>query len=333
MKLSIIIVNYKTPGLLLDCLRSLKNPISPELEIIVVDNDSGDGSDKLLQMHFPQVRYEQMGYNAGFARANNHGIRIAMGETVLLLNSDTLEIDNAILNCYHALASSGYIAAGVQLLNADGSPQISGNYVMTGGLNHLLPLPYLGQFLGWIAKSANAQKTNVPDTNITTEVDWINGAFLMVKRSAFEKAGLLDEDFFLYYEESEWCYRLSKVGKLAIFGQYKLTHLQGESAGNAFDSAGKGYADLSDRKGLQLMVSCLLRIRKQWGIGWLLIHFAAYLCTIIIYFFGMLIEGIMTPRTFRDRVKHWAGFTSNVFQTATCLPRIVKGRPYFYKML
>ncbi len=127
-----------------DCLTTLyAQPSELPFEVIVVDNASGDNSRELVTGAFPQVRWIQMLYNSGFARANNEAIRAAKGDTVLLLNSDTLIEDNAIGQCYTFLRSSEYIACSVQLLNPDRSPQISGNYAMRGGLNYLLPLPLI----------------------------------------------------------------------------------------------------------------------------------------------------------------------------------------------
>ena len=147
MKLSIIIINYKSIALILDCIRSVYEFGTGEMEIIVVDNFSGDDAENILQQHYPAVRFLQMGYNAGFARANNAAIKLANGELVLLLNPDTIILDNALNKCIDKFSASGYVACGVQLLNPDHSPQISGNYAMKGGLNYLLPLPYLGNFL------------------------------------------------------------------------------------------------------------------------------------------------------------------------------------------
>src|SRR3954463_15836181 len=99
--LSVIIVNYKTPRLLIDCLATFftgQLPVS--MEVIVVDNDSGDNSQEIVTRAFPRVKWVQMLYNAGFARANNEGIRQATGDVVLLLNSDTLNEGNAIEQCY-----------------------------------------------------------------------------------------------------------------------------------------------------------------------------------------------------------------------------------------
>ena len=145
MQLSIIIINYKSVQLVIDCLQSIFNQNSKiTCEIIVVDNDSKDNSREKIKNIFPGARYMGMNYNSGFARANNEAIKKADGEVVLLLNADTIIENNAIEKCYNSFINSEYVACGVQLLNVDGTPQISGNYVMRGGLNYLLPLPFLG---------------------------------------------------------------------------------------------------------------------------------------------------------------------------------------------
>ena len=201
---SIIIINYKTPGLVTDCLETVfESSRLPNFEIIVVDNFSQDDSESSITTKFPQVQWIQMGYNSGFSRANNAGIRIAKGKIILLLNSDTISENNAIEKCVERFSNADYIACGLQLLNPDRSPQISGNYFINGGLNQLMALPYVGRFIRWLGYTFKVKKTNVPEAKGTVEVDWINGAFLMVKREAIEKAGMMDEDFFLYFEEIE----------------------------------------------------------------------------------------------------------------------------------
>jgi GT2 family glycosyltransferase len=333
MPLSIIIVNYKTPWLTTECIQSVyEQGNNDEPEIIVVDNDSKDDTEELLKKNYPNVRFIQMGYNSGFARANNAGIKISKGDIVLLLNSDTLIKNNAVDNCYNNLASSQYVAAGVQLLNADGSPQISGNYAMKGGLNYLLPLPFLGSFLKWIAGIFNVKKPNVPNASGIVEVDWINGAFLMVKRSAIDIAGLLDEDFFLYAEEAEWCSRLRKTGKLCIYGDEHVIHLQGESANEAFASGGKGYFNLFDNKGLQIMLSNFLRIRKEFGAGWFLFDLFFYVLAIPVFFIGLLLSTIF-PGKRKYNFIQLKGFTKNIFKVLGYVPTIISNKPFFYKVL
>jgi GT2 family glycosyltransferase len=85
-------------------------------------------------------------------------------------------------------------------------------------------LPFVGQLIKWIGNKFQVKKTSIAEAKGTVEVDWINGAFLMVKKKAIEYAKLLDEDFFLYFEEIEWCARLRKVGKMCIYGDLRVVH-------------------------------------------------------------------------------------------------------------
>src|SRR5260221_1180896 len=284
MALAIIIVNYKSTRLVLDCLEHLyRDAIAGTFNVLIVDNASGDDGRQVITSAFPRVTWIPMTYNAGFARANNEGIRRSAagvshpsaGDAVLLLNGDTLPDAGAIATCYDRLLTSKYIAAGVQLLNSDATPQISGMYVMKGGLNYLFPLPFLGAVVQSLGEMARARKPHVPDAGsgaAPVEVDWINGAFLMVKRNAIDQAGLLDEDFFLYAEEAEWCSRLKKTGPLCIYGDLKVIHLQGETANKEFGSGGKGYYNFYDLKALQIMLSNFVSIRKQFGTVWFLVQ-------------------------------------------------------------
>jgi len=316
--------------MLADCLQSVFSFTSGiVLEIIVVDNHSQDNSRELIAAQFPYVKWIQQDYNSGFARGNNAGIKQAAGDAVLLLNSDTIIEDNAIADCYKRLMSSDYIAGGVQLLNGDKTPQITGNYFMTGGLNHLLQLPYAGRIFRTVALLLRVKKTNIPEAKNLVEVDWINGAFLMVKRSAIEQAGLLDEDFFLYSEEIEWCSRLRKTGKICVYGDLHVIHLQGITAHTTFGAATAGYQDLTDRKGLQLLLSGLVRMRKQFGTGWFLFHLLAYLLTIPVYFLVATVQMLLR----RPEWKSWWGFTKNVCRVCSYVPVIIRNKPFFYKVL
>jgi GT2 family glycosyltransferase len=330
-KLSIIIVNYKTAKLIVQLLHSIQK--LNEYEIIIVDNDSKDDSKNIVCSAFPNVIWISMTYNAGFARANNEGIKRSTGDTVLLLNPDTIEHDNAIGKCYQSFQSDRYVACGLQLLNPDGSPQISGNYAMKGGLNYLLPLPYTGAILKWLGSVLNVAKPNVHNATSTVEVDWINGAFLMVKQQAIAQAGLLDEDFFLYAEEAEWCSRLYKHGSLCIYGEYKVTHLQGEAANDAFNSEGKGYYNLYDRKGLQIMLSNFLRIRKQFGAFWFFLDLLIYTFTIPVFLIFGFIHRLLTLKNPFGHMSQFLGYSSNVIDLWSYVPKMLSNKPYFYKVL
>lgn len=330
--LSIIIVNFRSSDLLVNCLESLLRFNSGlSKEIIVVDNDSGDNSRERITVLFPEVIWIQMPYNAGFARANNEGIRQSRGDTVLLLNPDTLFEDDAITRCHQRFSASVYAGAGVQLVNPDRTPQITGSYFIKGGINHFLPLPVLGGLFKWLGVRLKVKKTNVPEARAEERVDWINGAFLMVKKRAIENAGLLDEDFFLYAEEIEWCSRLRREGPFVVYGNLHAIHLQGETANNTFGSSGKGYFNLSDRKGRQIMLSNFLRIRKQYGAAWFLIHVLVYLAEIPFFFLKTCWQRLFTSKAVPfDQFK---GFCSNLFVVIAHVPTIIRNKPHFYKVL
>ena len=316
----------------MDCLKEMhKDPVAGEFEIIVVDNFSQDDSRALVTAAFPRVIWVQMDYNAGFSRANNAGFRRASGDTMLLLNTDTLPGGATIAECYRRLIHSEYVACGVQLLNGDGAPQISGNFVLKGGLNYLLPLPYGGAIIRRLGEWARVGKPHVPGKGGIVEVDWINGAFLMVKKKAIDVAGMMDEDFFLYAEESEWCGRLRKVGRICLYGDLEVVHLQGVTAGELFGSETKGYVNLFDRKGLQVMLSNFVRIRKQFGVRWFLVQMIFYMADIPVFFLGLLLSGLAGRRRYS-----WTQFRQycvNILIILSKSPTIIRNKPYFYKVI
>ena len=336
--LSVIMVNYRSADLIRDALQGLFRFTDPaiDLEVIVVDNQSSDNSEQLICQDFPQVIFHQMGYNAGFSRANNAGMELASGKVFLLLNPDTLIRDNAIGLAYEQLSTSDHVACGVQLLNEDGTEQISGSHFMVGALNLLLPLPYWGRFLRSIAFAMQVKKPHVLAAEKEVKVDWISGAFLMVKRSAVEKAGKMDPDFFLYGEEVEWCNRLGKWGSMCIYGYAAIVHLMGAAIGDATQTDDPSYSNLYDRKGLQLMVSNLLFVRKKWGLAWMFFHLLNYIWTIPVFGLcgGLQALVCLTKGKSNSFIKRWFGFTFNVVELfALCTLRMISGRPYFYKCL
>lgn len=334
MSLTVIIVNYKSGSLISDCIDSaMQFPSYKHFEWIVVDNGSGDGSDTLISSRFPFVRWIPMDYNAGFARANNEGIRRSSGDVILLLNPDTLIIDDAIMKCYERFTASSYVACGVQLINLDGTPQITGSYFMKGGLNHLLPLPYLGTLLKKIAFGLSVKKTNVLAASREEKVDWINGAFLMVKKSAISEVGMLDEDFFLYSEEIEWCSRLRKIGQLCVYGDLKTIHLLGQTINTETKTTDQTYFNLFDKKGLQLMVSNHVRIRKQFGPGWFMFHLIMHTLEVPVFLVCRLLDNMIHLNNPLKGMSEVKGYIINVFNLWRLSGRILANKPYFYKMI
>lgn len=300
-------------------------------EIILIDNSPHDGVALSLLQTFPQIRYQALPANQGFARANNAGIAMAKAETVLLLNTDTIIRHNAIGVCFARLQQNNeLIAAGVQLEYADGSPQVSGSFNLTGGLNFLMAIPYFGRVLRWLSMQIGVKRPSIAEAVSATEVDWISGAFLMVKMSAIRKAGPLDPDFFLYHEESEWCGRLQRFGKLCLYGDLRVTHQEGASANTAFQSTTNAYSNLSDKKGFQLLLSMMVRIRKQFGLHWFLlhlsIHFLASILALPIAFLHSFVGG------FRQLKQTW-GYATNVWRLLPFVVTIIQKKPFFYKVL
>jgi GT2 family glycosyltransferase len=333
LSVSIIIVNFRSPKFICDCIVSaFQFSSAKNFEWIIVDNDSKDNSKEIITSQFPFVKWIDMGYNAGFARANNEGIRQSTYEVVLLLNPDTIILNDAIEQCYKKFIETNHVACGAQMLNPDGSAQISGSYFAKGGLNHLLPLPYWGNFIKWIGSLLKVQKPSIEKAASEEFVDWISGAFLMVKKIAISKAGLMNEDFFLYAEEVEWCSRLKKIGTLCIYGDIHIIHILGEIIQDAAESD-KSYFNLYDKKGLQLIVSNHLRIRKQYGVGWFLFQLLNYSFAILIFFICSFFDHLLH---FKNPVTDWRkikALAKNVWKVLKLSPKIIRNKPYFYKMI
>jgi GT2 family glycosyltransferase len=226
MVLSVIIVSWNTKALLLQCLESLRGALGAlDAEVFVVDNDSADGSAEAVKGTFPDVRLIENRINLGFAGASNQALRQSQGTYLLLLNPDARVKEGAVqklLSFLKAHPEAG--VAGAQLLNPDGSKQNSiANFpsLATELLNKsLLRWVFPGKFPG------KERRYRDP-----VEVDSVIGACMMVRREVAERVGWLDEDYFLFLEETDWCFRIKKAGwKIYHCPEAEVTHLQGKSA-------------------------------------------------------------------------------------------------------
>lgn len=220
--LSIIIVNWNTCELLAQCLTSLERA-SPKLryEIIVVDNGSADGSVTMVRTRFPQVRLIENDHNAGFARANNQGLSISKARYSLLLNSDTIVHPHTLERLVEVAESHPSVGVvGCKLLNLDGTLQASWAKYPT----------LWSELLGRNVRERRLVETE-PDVY---DVDWIGGACFLVRASAIAQVGLLDEDYFMYSEELDWCFRMRRSGwRVFYLASSAITHLGGASASRA----------------------------------------------------------------------------------------------------
>jgi N-acetylglucosaminyl-diphospho-decaprenol L-rhamnosyltransferase len=214
--LSIVIVSFNARADLQACLLSLKKgPPSMDHEIIVADNGSVDGSAEAAE-RIPGVRVIRMGRNAGFAAANNAGIREGRGDLVLLLNSDTLVPPGALDRLVARLVATGAAIAGPRLVDAEGRPELSFGR-MISPLNELRQKRRTAE---WIAGQTAREQF----------VDWVSGACLLVRRADAEAAGLLDERFFLYNEDVDFCHAVRALGRRVLFTPAaEITHLRGRS--------------------------------------------------------------------------------------------------------
>ena len=226
MDLSIIIVSWNTKEFLLPCVRSVfENEQGISREVIVVDNGSQDGSGNEVKKTFPSIHLVENQKNMGFAKAVNQGLQKASGRYILLLNPDTQMKGGAIDRFVSFMDShSGTGVAGAQLLNSDGSKQNSiANFpsLATELLNKRL--------LRWLfPKRFPGKERNYPEP---VEVNSVIGACMMVRREALDQVGSLDEDYFLFLEETDWCYRMKKAGwKIYHVPQTEVIHFQGKSA-------------------------------------------------------------------------------------------------------
>jgi hypothetical protein len=204
---------------------------------------------------------------------------------------------------------------------------------MKGGINHLLPIPYWGDILKGVAKLFNTKKPGVEEVSTEVPVDWISGAFLMVKKEAVLKVGMMDEDFFLYGEEVEWCSRLQKLGRLVLYGDIKIVHLLGEAIKDSTGTSDKTYDNLFDKKGLQLIVSNHVRIRKQYGIGWFLFQLLNYSFGVFVFLIGSFIDHLVHVKNPFADIKKIVGLAKNVAIVWTLSITIIRNQPHFYKML
>jgi GT2 family glycosyltransferase len=234
MDFSIIIVNYNTIEQTKNCIDSiLKYTVDILYEIILIDNNSSDGSNKYF-INYPDIKFFQNKENVGFARANNLGANIATGKYILFLNPDTILLNNALKYFYDFFESQdkekNIGALGCYLLNSDLTlansyfkfPTILSNF--KSELNIILKKLFKSNFI-------KNTRINYKGSVRTLEVDYVIGAALMIKREIFIKINGFDNDFFLYFEETDIQKRLKLIGfnNYVITGP-KIIHFGGQSS-------------------------------------------------------------------------------------------------------
>jgi N-acetylglucosaminyl-diphospho-decaprenol L-rhamnosyltransferase len=226
MLLSILIVNYNGLRFLRACLESVEKHVACDHEVIVVDNASVDGSVAFLREHFPQVRLIASETNTGFTGGNNIAAAAARGELLLLLNNDTVVL-SPIQPALDALAPPRVGIVGVHLQYADGANQASAGYAHTParlllswlGLSGLRFLPDVFRRVETREQFYRADKSGL---------DWVSGAFLLTRRALWERVGGLDERYFMYVEDVDYCHRVKQEGySIDYVAKVDVLHYEG----------------------------------------------------------------------------------------------------------
>lgn len=271
MDVSVIIVSWNTEALLKECLQSVFGATRAiDFEVIVIDNASRDGSVAMVEKEYPQVKLVKNSRNRGFAAANNQGIALAQGRYVLLLNSDTVVLDDAIeATVRFADAHPKVAVAGCRVLNADRSLQPT-CFMYPSLLNMLLSSSYLYKLFPG-SRVFGRERMTWWDRADTRDVDVVTGCFMLARRDAIDQVGCLDERFHMYGEETDWCYRFKQAGWRVVFtpdGQ--IIHYGGASSRQK-------PAEMT----LQLRGSILLFLKKHRGV----LSYTAARVLVALYFF------------------------------------------------
>jgi N-acetylglucosaminyl-diphospho-decaprenol L-rhamnosyltransferase len=252
MDLTVVVISFNTRSMLATCLTLISAQVSDiDHEIVVVDNGSDDGSPEMVARDFPHLILIRNSENRGFAAAVNQAIRASVGRCVLLLNSDATLIEGAAHTMLSHLETHPKVGAvGGMLLNPDGSfqasyadfPTLLSETLLLSGLSRWLLPP---SFPSYSACQSHERRS----------VDWICGAVLMLRRAAIEDVGLLDEQFFMYAEEVDWCRRAARAGWSTVYlPEARATHLVGGS-----------YQRVPTRRREQIYRSKWLYFRKNHG--------------------------------------------------------------------
>jgi len=229
MELSILIVNYNTRELLQNCINSIfENTEDITYEVIVVDNNSTDGSEKMVLNMFPQVQLLCNQENMGFARANNQAYRQSKGKYLLFMNSDTLALNSPFEKMIDYMKDHPEVGiVGPKIL--DNKDQPTRSYMRLLDVKKL----FFGSkhFKSFIDVEKHRIHFPLYYYDMIQEVPWLSGACMMVRRKVFREAGLFDERYFLFLEDMDLCLQVAKLGyRIIYFPKAEIIHLFGGSS-------------------------------------------------------------------------------------------------------
>jgi len=231
VELSIIIVNYNVKEFLQNLLHSIeKASLNISHEIIIVDNASDDGSVELIREKFPSVKLIANTENLGFGKANNQALEVAEGKYLLLINPDAIVSEDTLYNMIYFFKDNPEAGlAGCKILNPDGTLQLACRRSFPGPWTSFCKVTGLSNFFPRSRLFARYNLTYL-DEDQTYEVDAISGSFMMMKSEVLNKVGGFDEEFFMYGEDLDLCYRIQQAGfKVFYVHTTQIIHYKGES--------------------------------------------------------------------------------------------------------
>jgi GT2 family glycosyltransferase len=298
--LSIIVVNWNSAEFVRRCVSSIReNTTGLTYEILVVDNASFDGCDVILKKHAPDVTYVQCAINLGFARANNHAFRASRGSSLLFLNPDTEMVGPAIGVLHHALHQMPAAGAvGARLLNSDRSLQTSCIQSFPTILNQVLDSEYFRR--KWPDSVLWGMQPFLNDDREIAEVEAMSGACLMIRRDVFERVGGFSEDYFMYAEDMDLCYKVRKAGyKNYYVPEAELIHFGGGSSKHA-----------ASNFSVVMMRESIWRFLRNtrgdlYGIGYRLAMLSSAVCRLVLLGSISLIERFRYRQSSNDSLRKW----------------------------
>jgi GT2 family glycosyltransferase len=331
LQLSIIIVNYNVKEFLQNLLYSIQKAAKNiSHEIIVVDNASDDGSNEMIKEKFPQVILIENKENLGFGKANNIGMRIARGQFFLLINPDTIVSEDTLsktLEFFRATPDAGLV--GCKILNPNGSLQLACRRSFPGPWTSFCKVSGLSNFF---PKSSLFARYNLTykDENKTYEVDAVSGSFMMIKKEIYEKTSGFDEDYFMYGEDLDICYRIQKLGyKVYYFHETQIIHYKGESTKRSSVDETKYFYNamhlfVKKHFSTYFLVETILRSaiwfreffaflgRKKFEILFIVLDFI---------FFDL---SLFAAEKIYSVFSHWRGFTNDVYRIVYIFPALIQ---------
>tara|TARA_X000000950_G_scaffold271366_1_gene352358 strand:- start:915 stop:1934 length:1020 start_codon:yes stop_codon:yes gene_type:complete len=291
IEISIVIVNYKSQHLITQCVQSIiENETELIFEIIVVDNNSHDDAQNNLKQIYPKLKWIQMGYNSGFGRANNAGFKQAQGNYILILNSDSIILKkNTLLNCLkkHKTINKEKTILGIRLVDKNQQYQETLRLTFPGIKREVRANAFYILFIERLLGRKYRGKEYQKEAHYRSgEVEYINGAFLLLNRNELLKHQLFyDNDFFLYGEDIEWAWRARKNGfNFYHWHEKEIIHL-GSASSKSYEKA----------RFQQIIASDWLYLRKTRGVV-----YTAF--TIWIIFANQIIDSLFfTIAKFKNR--------------------------------